>query len=150
MVLPGKTVLVGRGSRRRRGDGQGAAASGDPAGPSDVDAEPLRLVADDVEAWSREGDVSDAGALREAVPELVSDHGDLDAVVANAASIAIGPLADLSPVAFERVIEVNLLGVYRTIRETLPHLLASRSYLLVVDSGSAYGPGSVQLRLQLR
>lgn len=107
----------------------------------DVDAESLSVVAKEVDAWSRAVDVTDRAVLPKAIDELVSDHGGLDAVVANAATIAIGAIADLDPLTFERVIEVNLLGVYRTIRETLPHLLASRGYVLVVNSGSSLVQG---------
>lgn len=141
-MLAGKIVLV-TGAARGIGAETARALARRGARPAllDVDAEGLGLVADEVEAWSRAVDVTDAADLREAVDELVSDLRGLDAVVANAATIAIGPVADLDPVAFERVIQVNLLGVYRTVRETLPHLLDSRGYLLVVDSGSALVQG---------
>ena len=47
------------------------------------------------------------------------------------------------PDAFERVIEVNLLGVYRTIHACLPHVIERRGYVLVVASLAAvvHGPG---------
>ncbi|MBV8932425.1 MAG: SDR family NAD(P)-dependent oxidoreductase, partial [Kutzneria sp.] len=45
--------------------------------------------------------------------------------------------------AFERTVEVNLLGVWRTVRAVLPHLISSRGYCLVVSSLAAvvHAPG---------
>jgi NAD(P)-dependent dehydrogenase (short-subunit alcohol dehydrogenase family) len=40
----------------------------------------------------------------------------------------------MDPAAFERTIEVNLLGSWRTVRACLPHLIARRGYLLIIAS----------------
>jgi NAD(P)-dependent dehydrogenase (short-subunit alcohol dehydrogenase family) len=59
-------------------------------------------------------------------------------VIANA---GIGPPPDTvaggDPDAFQRVIDVNLLGVWRTVRAALPHVRASRGYVLCVASMAA-------------
>jgi len=57
--------------------------------------------------------------------------------VANAGIAATGFVRSMDPKAFERVIEVNLLGVWRTVRTALPHLIKSRGYCLVVSSLAA-------------
>ncbi len=46
----------------------------------------------------------------------------------------------MDPDAFERVIEVNLIGVWRTIRATLPHVIERRGYILPVASMAAILP----------
>ena len=57
------------------------------------------------------------------------------------AGIAIGGLfADSDPVAFDRVIEVNLLGSVATARAFLPALTAARGYFLQVASLAAIAP----------
>ena len=43
----------------------------------------------------------------------------------------------MDPDAWERVIEVNLLGVYRTISACLPHVIERRGYVLPVASIAA-------------
>lgn len=45
--------------------------------------------------------------------------------------------------AFEKVIEVDLLGVWRTFRVTLPHVLERKGYLLAISSLAviAHAPG---------
>src|SRR5439155_1028156 len=62
-------------------------------------------------------------------------------VVANAG--ISGPTATTSAVdsaAFEQVIDINLLGVWRTVRSALPHLRAGRGYVLIVSSIAAAIP----------
>lgn len=90
-----------------------------------------------------EADVTDRDALTAAVEAAVGRFGGLDAVVANAGIAQAGPVLHADPAAFERVLEVNLLGVYRTISATLPHLVARRGYMLPVASAAAavWAPG---------
>jgi NAD(P)-dependent dehydrogenase (short-subunit alcohol dehydrogenase family) len=88
-------------------------------------------------AVALEADVTDSAALERAAAEVLERFGGIDAVVANAGIAAPGPVLYADPAAFERVIEVNLLGVYRTIRATLPHVVERRGYVLPVASVAA-------------
>jgi short-subunit dehydrogenase len=58
-------------------------------------------------------------------------------VIANAGIGAVGLARSMDPDAFERVIEVNLLGAWRTVRACLPHVVERRGYVLVVASLAA-------------
>jgi NAD(P)-dependent dehydrogenase (short-subunit alcohol dehydrogenase family) len=89
--------------------------------------------------WA-EADVTDWDALGAAVEDVVGRLGGLDVVIANAGIAAGGPVRDIEPWAFERVIEVNLLGVWRTVRTCLPHILESRGYVLNIGSVAAIVP----------
>src|SRR5689334_4080471 len=86
-------------------------------------------------AW--EADVTDWDAFEKAFQEAAEHFGGIDVVVANAGIAATGFVRSMDPKAFERVIEVNLLGVWRTVRTALPHLIRSRGYCLVVSSLAA-------------
>jgi NAD(P)-dependent dehydrogenase (short-subunit alcohol dehydrogenase family) len=70
-------------------------------------------------------DVSDADSLAAAVDEAVSALGGLDVVVAAAGIAARGTVADTEPPEWDRVLAVNLRGVYLTGRAAIPHLRAS-------------------------
>jgi NAD(P)-dependent dehydrogenase (short-subunit alcohol dehydrogenase family) len=84
-----------------------------------------------------ECDVSDSGAVSRAIDSAAETFGGLDVVVANAGIAAGGPLRSQDPRSWERVIEINLLGVMYTDRAALPHLERSRGYLLNIASSAA-------------
>ncbi|KJK43483.1 short-chain dehydrogenase [Lentzea aerocolonigenes] len=86
-------------------------------------------------AW--EADVTDWDVLERVTNEVAEHFGAIDVVIANAGIAATGFVRSMDPKAFERVIEVNLLGVWRTVRTALPHLIKSRGYCLVVSSLAA-------------
>ncbi|MGI9020999.1 MAG: short-chain dehydrogenase/reductase [Solirubrobacterales bacterium] len=84
-----------------------------------------------------EADVTDFTALERAVTGTVERFGSLDVAIANAGIHAIGTLADAPYEQVERVLEVNLQGVWRTDRAVLPHVIANRGYLLNIASLAA-------------
>ena len=90
-----------------------------------------------------EADVTDWDALGRAVEATVERFGGIDVVMANAGIAPIGTARLIDPGAFERTIEINLLGTWRTVRACLPHLIERRGYLVVVASLAAavHGPG---------
>ena len=88
-------------------------------------------------AWWYEADVTSLDAMQDAAAAAAERFGGIDVVIANAGIGANGTVASIDPDAFDRTIEVNLLGVFRTVRATLPHVTARRGYVLVVSSASA-------------
>ena len=90
-----------------------------------------------------ECDVSSNEQVVRAVDAAAEALGGLDAVVANAGIATGGPLRGQDLRAWERVIEINLLGVMYTDRAALPHLERSGGYLLNIASTAAVlrGPG---------
>lgn len=87
-------------------------------------------------------DVTDADGMREVVAEIVRQLGGLDIVVANA---GIAPQLEtvraMDSAMFERVIDVNLLGVYRTVHAALPHVTAAGGHVVVIASVYAFVNG---------
>jgi NAD(P)-dependent dehydrogenase (short-subunit alcohol dehydrogenase family) len=81
-----------------------------------------------------EADVTDHGALAAAVDGTVDALGGIDVVIANAGIGTVGFARSMDPEAFERTLEVNLLGVWRTVRACLPHVIERRGYVLNVAS----------------
>ena len=84
-----------------------------------------------------ECDVSSNEQVSNSVDAAAEALGGLDAVVANAGIAAGGPLRRQDLRSWERVIEINLLGVMYTDRAALPHLERSGGYLLNIASTAA-------------
>ncbi|AYJ47894.1 SDR family NAD(P)-dependent oxidoreductase [Rhodococcus sp. P1Y] len=86
-------------------------------------------------------DVTQREQLDAAVATALSTFGRLDVVLANA-GISSGAKASTIRSAedgtFERVIGVNLLGVWNTVRAALPHIVESGGYILLTSSTYAY------------
>ena len=90
-----------------------------------------------------ECDVSSNEQVVRAIDAAAEALGGLDVVVANAGIATGGPLRGQDLRSWERVIEINLLGVMYTDRAALPHLERSGGYLLNIASAAAVlrGPG---------
>lgn len=82
-------------------------------------------------------DVTDPAQLQDAVAGAIERFGGIDVVVANAGVANVGTIESMAVADFERVIEVNLLGVWRTVRATLSHVIERKGYILVISSMSA-------------
>lgn len=102
-----------------------------------LEAEEQRKVAERIGGRSWQADVTDWAALEKAVQGVVEHFGAIDIVVANAGIATTGFVRSIDRDAFERVIEVDLLGVWRTFRVTLPHVIAAKGYLLAISSAAA-------------
>jgi NAD(P)-dependent dehydrogenase (short-subunit alcohol dehydrogenase family) len=87
-------------------------------------------------AWF-EADVADTVAIEAAVQGAVERFGGIDVVIANAGIATGGSVLTIDPAAWERVVEVNLLGSWRTVRAALPHVIERRGYVLQIASLAA-------------
>lgn len=93
------------------------------ATPADLD-ETARLVEEEKRRFlGFRVDVRDLPALQAAVDQAVGDLGRLDVVVANAGISTWGSLWDLSPEAWQTMIDINLTGVWHTLRASVPVMI---------------------------
>jgi NADP-dependent 3-hydroxy acid dehydrogenase YdfG len=83
-------------------------------------------------------DVRDLSAMHAAVDQAVERFGGIDTVMANAGIASYGSVLQVDPEAFRRLIDVNVLGVYHTVRAALPSVIDRRGYVLIVSSLAAY------------
>lgn len=88
-------------------------------------------------------DVTDQGAMMAAVAEVVEKLGGLDVAVANAgvAQKQFGTARGISGEEWERVFEVDLLGVWRTARAAMPQIVERQGQLVLVSSVYAFANG---------
>lgn len=143
--LAGRRALVTGGSR---GIGRGIALAMARAG-ADValgyrrEAAAAEAVVREIEALGRRGaafaaDVRDAEAVEGMVRAAAAALGGLDVVVANAGVPArFEPLHEVDPGYWRRVIEIDLSGVFHTLRAALPLLREQRSGVILTLSSIA-------------
>ena len=138
--VAGRTVLV---TGAARGIGAAAAQRLHAAGANValVGLEPEKLAALAEQLGTRtawfEADVTDVDALQAAVEGTIARFGAIDVAIANAGLMFMGRLATVPREHFERTLEVNLMGVWRTNRAVLDEIVRNRGYLLNIASLSA-------------
>jgi SDR family mycofactocin-dependent oxidoreductase len=112
------------------------------AGPADL-AETVKAVeALDRRIVAIRADVRDAAALDDAVDAGVSELGRLDIVSANAGVINYGLTESITEQQWQTVLDVNLTGVWHTVRAALPHLADGASIVITSSIGGLKGaPG---------
>ncbi len=93
-------------------------------------------------ALCQQVDITQREELEAAVAATLDRFGRLDVVLVNAGVVTVGSVERGDPQAFERVIMVNLLGAWQTVRAVLPHVIAAQGYILCVSSlaGTVQGP----------
>ncbi len=138
--LTGKVIVVTGAAR-----GIGAAVARNLAGRGarlallGLEPDELKIVAEDCgdgAAWW-EVDVANGEELAKVALGVAEHFGGVDAAVVNAGIGGGGPVVLADPTAFDRIIEVNLLGSVRTARAFLPYLVDRRGYLLQIASLAA-------------
>jgi NAD(P)-dependent dehydrogenase (short-subunit alcohol dehydrogenase family) len=117
--LSGKTALVvGAGSGIGAASAEGLAAFGARVFCADLDAEAAESTVREVRDGSGEGealvlDMRDTGSVREAAGRV----GALDVLVATPSINVRKPLLEITDEEFDRVVELNLKGTFRLVRE---------------------------------
>jgi (+)-trans-carveol dehydrogenase len=109
------------------------------ATPDDL-AETAKLVEDlDRRIVAREADVRDSAQLAEVVAEGVAELGRLDVVVANAGIVSIGPTLELEEDVWQEMIDVNLTGVWKSLKAAVPPMIEAGNGGSVIITSSAAG-----------
>ncbi len=85
-------------------------------------------------------DITRQDQTDDAIAHVVEQAGGIDVVVSNAGVAAGGALRHLDPDVVEAVVNVNLIGNWRTIHTCLPHIIERRGYVLGVTSAAAIAP----------
>jgi NAD(P)-dependent dehydrogenase (short-subunit alcohol dehydrogenase family) len=141
--LSGRKLVI-TGAARGIGENVARLAAAQGARVALVGLEPdrLRALAEELGAGAswREADVRDGAALRSAIDDCAKVMGGIDIVVANAGIAAYGTVRRADEASFERVLDINVNGVFRTLKYATPHLEQSRGHAMVVASAISFTP----------
>ena len=141
--LAGRRVVI-TGAARGIGEkvARVAAARGARLALIGLEPDRLRTLADDLGTGASwwEADVRDGAALRSAIDGCAETMGGIDIVVANAGVVAYGTVRQMDAASFERVVDINLNGVFRTLKYATPHVERSRGHVMVVASAISFTP----------
>ncbi len=84
-------------------------------------------------------DVRDFEALKTALDEGVTQLGKVDIVVANAGILSFGSAAELSEETWAEMLDINLSGVWRTVKAAIPRMIDQGTGGSVVLTASVAG-----------
>ena len=133
MSLDGKTALV---TGAARGIGARIAEC--------FEAEGCRVYSVDINAGMRV-DVTDRAALRDAVTRIARERGGIDVLVNNAGLLATGPFDETSAEAWDRLVAVNLTGVFNCVQAAVPAMRGRRgaSIINIASVSAERGGGAI-------
>ncbi|NIL85855.1 putative NAD-dependent oxidoreductase [Rhodococcus fascians] len=84
-------------------------------------------------------DVRDLEALEALVSDGVSEFGRLDVVVANAGVVSWGRFWEMSPQRWRDMIDINLTGVFNTMRAAVPAMIEADNGGSIIATSSTAG-----------
>ena len=130
MIVTGASSGIGRAAARR------FAAEGAKLVLVARSAEKLEALAKELggDAIAIPADLTKAADVEAMVAKAEAHFGRIDILFANAGSYVTGDVATGDPDEWDRVIGVNVNGVFRTVRAVLPGMIARRSGDIVVTS----------------
>ena len=76
-------------------------------------------------------DVTDTASIESAISQALFEHAQINVVVNNAGVGAFGPFETASPALVDRLLAINLTGVFNVIREVLPAMRMQRSGTII-------------------
>jgi len=91
----------------------------------DIDGDGAQQVAKEIDGTAFVADVTDAEGLRRAVEDAASTMDGLTTMFNNAGTGNLSSLHEWDPAEWDRLVRVNLTGVFHGFRAAVPHILAS-------------------------
>jgi NAD(P)-dependent dehydrogenase (short-subunit alcohol dehydrogenase family) len=125
-LLDGQRALVtGGGSGIGRATCRRMAAEGAKVAVLDINGDAAASVATEIGGTAHVADVTDPDAMQGAVDDAAGQLGGLTTLFNNAGVGNLSPLHEWAPEEWDRIVRVNLYGVYLGFRAAVRHLLAA-------------------------
>ena len=120
-----RAVVTGGGSGIGRATCRRMAKEGAAVAVLDIDEASAEAVAAEIGGTSHVVDVTDPDAVQSAVDQAASAMGGVTTLFNNAGVGSMAPLHEWAPDEWDRLIRVNLTGVYLGFRAAVPHIRAA-------------------------
>ncbi|MEV6221037.1 SDR family NAD(P)-dependent oxidoreductase [Nocardia fluminea] len=123
------------------------AESGHRVAVLDVDGAGAQRVAEQLRATGATAmacavDVTDRDAVREAMNKVRAEFGAIEILVTSAGSVDFAPFTAITPQAWNRVVDVNLNGVFHCAQAVVPDMVTAGWGRIVTISSSSAQRGS--------
>ncbi len=142
--LDGRRIVVtGAASGIGRAVAERAAEEGARVACLDLDGKAVTAFAASlpVPGCAAQVDVTDPDAVRRAIDAVAITMGGIDGLVNSAGIVALGPIAEITPEIWRRVIDVNLGGTFLVCQAAAPHMKAAKDAAIVnISSAQALLP----------
>lgn len=104
---------------------------------SDLDQVAQEVNALGVKSLTLIADVANINSVNTAVEKALSEFKTIDILINNAGIAAFGKFLELEPEAWERIIQVNLMGTYYATRAVLPNMIERQTGDIINISSTA-------------
>jgi 3-oxoacyl-[acyl-carrier protein] reductase len=104
---------------------------------SDVDEVAKEVNTFGVKSLALTADVADINSVNNAIEKAFSEFKSIDILINNAGIAAFGNFLELEPAAWERIIQVNLMGTYYITRAVLPNMIERQTGDIINISSTA-------------
>lgn len=141
----GAVIVTGAGAGIGAAAARRLAADGRRVVVVDIAGDSARAVADDLEhAMAVEADVSSEAGVAAYMDAALTTFGAIDGLFLNAGVVSGSPLIESSADDFDRVVAINLRGVFLGLRDGLRHFRdAGHAGAIVVTASTSSVSGSV-------
>lgn len=94
------------------------------AGPGDIEETVRQVEAAGGRMLASEVDVRDLPGLHKAADDGATEFGRIDIVIANAGISTMSPTLEMDETTWQTMIDINLTGVWKTVRAAVPHIVS--------------------------
>ncbi|MEZ0130340.1 3-ketoacyl-ACP reductase [Flavobacterium sp. LBUM151] len=90
-----------------------------------------------VKSLALSADVSDINSINKAVEKAFAEFTNIDILINSAGIASFGKFLELEPAAWERIIQVNLMGTYYATRAVIPNMIERQTGDIINISSTA-------------
>jgi 3-oxoacyl-[acyl-carrier protein] reductase len=90
-----------------------------------------------VKTLALSADVSDINSINSAAEKAIAEFKSIDILINSAGIASFGKFLELEPEAWERIIQVNLMGTYYTTRAIIPNMIERQTGDIINISSTA-------------